>query len=576
MNDRLRVILASAAGSAAVTSAVFVLLVAGMMLWNHTRLGTEKLLESETLAPLKQEALKNPEDESLCKRVREIDLVMRREYFHAMSFSDKGAKMLGVALGVVLLSLCAASGLRQASPQLGQSVLADDEIRRATRLGRFSAGGLCAALASGALVWALTAAPAVDLRSLDDKQSVKTVAAAPRAPLAEEIARNWPRFRGLGGGGFWPGKNVPVAWDAPADKGILWKTPIPLKGKNSPIVWGKRIFLTGATAKRREVYCFDADTGKMLWSKRVSVIGTQVGVPNVLKDTGFAAPTCATDGRWVVAMFANGDIACFDVTGNQLWAKNLGLPENIYGHATSLDIRRDNVIVQFDQAQAEDEVSELLALDCATGKEAWSVPREVPNSWSSPIIIRSGDRDMIVTTADPWTIAYDADSGDELWRVDGLSGDIGPSPIYAGGKIFVVNTNAVLAAIAPDGEEDVTETHVAWTVEDGLPDICSPVSDGELVWLLTSSGELTCYDAKNGEMVYEHDLDTNFTASPSLAGGRLYMLTQKGVAHVASTGRKYEQIHLSPLGEGVYASPAFGDGRIYIRGKDNLYCIGEE
>ena len=162
--------------------------------------------------------------------------------------------------------------------------------------------------------------------------------AAEPPPSDAEIAKAWPRFRGPGGLGISAYTNVPDAWDAASGKGIVWKTPVPLPGNNSPVVWGKRVFLSGADKHRREVYCFDADSGKLVW--RQNVPGTPQSTakpPEVTDDTGYAAPTTATDGRRVFAIFANGDLAAFDVSGKPAWAKSLGIPENSYGHASSLD-----------------------------------------------------------------------------------------------------------------------------------------------------------------------------------------------------------------------------------------------
>jgi outer membrane protein assembly factor BamB len=109
---------------------------------------------------------------------------------------------------------------------------------------------------------------------------------------------------------------------------VLWKTPVPLSAPNSPIVWKNRVFMSGATAQQREVYAFDADSGKLLWTKPVRVKDTPAEPPDVTQDTGYAAATMTTDGQRVFAMFANGDIAAFDFEGKPVWSRNLGRPEN--------------------------------------------------------------------------------------------------------------------------------------------------------------------------------------------------------------------------------------------------------
>jgi outer membrane protein assembly factor BamB len=111
---------------------------------------------------------------------------------------------------------------------------------------------------------------------------------------------------------------------------------------SSPVVWGDRLFLTGADAGTRQVYCLHADTGELLWQHDVDDVpgsppdGT---LPRVLDMTGFAAPTATTDGRSVAAHFGTGELVCLSMNGERMWARPLGIPENHYGHASSPIIR---------------------------------------------------------------------------------------------------------------------------------------------------------------------------------------------------------------------------------------------
>ena len=577
-----RAVVAESAMAGAVVAGAFCLVVAAMMAWNLYRLGDVNLLESNELTPLKEALARNPRDDAARGRLRQIDRRLRTEYFQRRDFSHKGAYLLlaGAAAAIVMLQV--RSQLREKAPGPPTTTEGNDRARRAARLGRWSVAIVTAALCASALAWAVSGGTEADLTVLrgaaeGPKDKPQPPPAPPPPPAAgataEEIAKSWPRFRGPGGGAVWPHANVPTSWDGPSGRGIAWKSPVPLPGKNSPIICGDRIFLTGADAKRREVYCFDTRSGKLVWKRVVAIEGGPAEAPEVMEDTGFAATTAATDGRHVFAMFANGDLACFDFNGRQLWAKNLGLPENMYGHAASLATWEDSVIIQFDQAQAEDGKSELLAMAGDTGDLVWVAAREVANSWSSPIVVRAAGRDQIITAANPWVVAYDPVGGNEIWRAKCLSGDVGPSPIFAGGLVFAVNTEPALVAIRPDGKRNVTASHVLWRGEDGLPEICSPVSDGKLVWLLASFGQVTCYQAKDGKLVYEKDLEASFTASPSLAGGKLYLLSEKGVTFIVEATREFKLFETNKLGEAVHASPAFAEGRIYARAKKNLYCI---
>lgn len=391
------------------------------------------------------------------------------------------------------------------------------------------------------------------------------------SPSAADYARNWPVFRGPGLGSATG--SFPTKWNGPEGEGVLWKTAISLPGWNSPVVWGDRVFLTGADSKSRTIYCVSADTGKLIWKQPLPAL-SKGPAPEVMSDTGYAAPTAATDGKRVFAIFPNGDLFAYSFSGKRLWSHSLGTPESQYGYAASLATFRSLVIVQFDQGTAEDGKSALIAFQGATGKIVWRVKRPVGGSWASPVVVRDGDSGIVLTNANPWTMAYDALTGHELWRANLMSGDVAPSPACAGGTAFFCNNGAVLAAVRLGGKGDVTKTHVAWQASDGLPDITSPAVAGSLLFLISTEGTLTCYDTQQGKKLWDHSLEASFKASPVIAGGLVYLQDADGVMHVIEAGRSFKSVVTCALGEKVNATPAFVGGRIYIRGEKHLFCIG--
>jgi outer membrane protein assembly factor BamB len=371
--------------------------------------------------------------------------------------------------------------------------------------------------------------------------------------------------------------NVPETWDGKSGKGIVWKTPVSLPGNNSPVVWGKRVFLSGADERRREVYCFDADSGKLLWRQNVPETPQSPGQQlKILDITGYAAPTVAADGRRVYAIFANGDLAAFDFSGKPVWSKGFGLLENSYGQASSLVTCKNLLLVQLDQGDGTTPKSKLFAFNSANGAIFWQADRPVHNSWSSPIVVRVGNRNEIVTCSTPWVIAYNPADGSEIWRADCLKKDIGPSPAFADGRVFVANENSMISAIRADGSGDVTATHILWKGKEGMPDTCSPLATREFVFLLASEGTLTCYDAVKGGVLWAEEFEEQFSASPSLVGNRVYLIANSGKAWIVEpTREKCKRIGEADLGEECVTSPAFQDGRIYLRGKDHVFCIGK-
>ena len=229
------------------------------------------------------------------------------------------------------------------------------------------------------------------------------------------------------------------------------------------------------------------------------------------------------------------------------------------------------MVVQFDQGTApEDGKSALICLDGATGKQVWKTARPVGNSWSSPVVV--GGR--IYTAGNPWVIAYDAASGAEVWKAKLLDGDVAVTPLWRDGVLYVANDRAVAAAIRTDGSGDVTETHVLWKNNEALlPDMCSPVFDGKRLLLTHGGGTVTCLDPATGKELWTHDLGGQVLASPILVGRTVYLPDHEGVTHLFTLGEKFEEVGTCPLGEQVSASPVVADGKLYLRGKDNLYCI---
>lgn len=391
-----------------------------------------------------------------------------------------------------------------------------------------------------------------------------------------EPPRSWPCFRGPGGSGISAYENVPDDWDGKTGKNIAWKTPVPLPGKSSPIVSGNRIWLTGADEQHRQVFCFEAATGKLLWQRDVPSTPESQKPIKLNEDTGYAASTMATDGRFVAAMFANGDLAAFDLDGKLAWSQSLGIPDNPYGHAASLAVHENLLIVPFDQSTAKKAISKLRGLDVATGKPLWEQARAVPSSWSTPIVVHAADRDQLITSASPWVIAYDPKDGVELWKAKCSQGDVAPSPVFAAGTVYAAATDSSpVCAIRADGKGDVTATHFLFKVEDNTPDICSPLVTDDFLILLTSEGMVTNYDAKKGEKYWEEDLG-NFKckASPSLVGKLLYVFGEEGKCWILEPSKAgCKRVRQADLGEPCHSSPAFQDGRIYVRGQKNLICI---
>lgn len=576
--------LVASVGAAAV-AVVFSAFVAYRMFAAHGRMTASNPETAPQLEKLRLEIDENPDNALLVEQFRKDELRLRTEFLRAQHIMTTGPTLLAGGLMVALAGAVTAAGLRTKLPVPGQATDARAVDRLNAAVGRWGTLGLVVAMFASALALVVLSEPAGRLMPPqidphDEELLIGTgVGLVPETlphhvPEAKDVARYWPRFRGPGGAATSAYDNTPTDWDGAGGKGILWKAPLPLKGKSSPIWWDQYVFVAAADKTRRLVVCFDADSGKELWRCGVVVLGPPSPVPDLTEDTGYAPCTPATDGRYVTAMFPNGDLACVDYEGKLVWARNLGLPDNGYGHGTSLAMWRHTTLVLFDQGGLEEGKSSLRAYVSQSGRRLWAARRPVAASWATPIVIHAAGKDQIITSADPWVIAYAPDSGREIWRANCMNGDVASSPIFAGGRVFAVHESADLTSIEPDGAGDVTATHVKWRADEGLPDITSPVSNGKYVWLLGTGGDLTCYDVKSGEMLYLKELDKSFNSSPSIVGDQLWLMSMKGTTMILSAGPKYKVLHTNELGEQVFASPVFADGRIYVRGHKNLYCIG--
>ncbi len=399
-------------------------------------------------------------------------------------------------------------------------------------------------------------------------------AEAPALPQAVTDAPDWcwVRFRGPVGSGVAPSADLPATWDAATGENMRWRTSLPLPGASSPVVWRNRVFVTGADAERREVYCIDASTGEILWTTPIAP--DYDGQPRLHSMTGYAPATGTTDGERVYEVFPTGHVVALNFGGEIVWQRHFDMTEDIYGHASSLVLHEDLLYVQIDLGKPDIGRSHLVALDRVSGQAVWDIPRPVQGSWTTPTVIDTGRRKELVTSAKPWVIAYDPMTGQEYWRVRCIEGDSAPSPIFANGHIYVANIYAELTAILPGGSGDVTRTHVSWSERGRLPDITSPLSDGRLVWTLSTDGVLSCYDASTGELQYTRRLPGRFRSSPSLVGDHVYLIDEAGDCTIVSASREFARASTARFGEAVYSCPAFANDSMYVRGRQTLFCVG--
>ena len=578
-------------------SGVFSILLCILIIINFVQLKRTDPLNTPALTYLQEQLSKDPGNTALQQEIRQVDLLARKAFFTSQWQIRTGAYLLAISL--ILLVICLKS-LEMTTPKIPSMIgtgHTDSLERRKTERRWVVIAGMVLVVISLTLAWfthrmltgsssAITSlvnqgsekdtsaksngtTPTVTSSSADStgltKETSSTESEAP--PAQNEIRANFPGFRGPGGNGVAFQKNIPVSWDGASGKNIKWKTEIPLPGYNSPIVWKDKIFLSGAKENQRAAYCFDANSGKLLWTTDLSKIqGSPAQTPKVTAETGLAAPTMTTDGHRVYVIFANGDLAALDFEGKTIWTKNLGLPKNHYGHSSSLIMYRDLLIIQYDQNGS----ANVMALAGKTGDKVWGTSRNVKISWASPVVVNTGNRTELILVAEPDVISYDPATGKELWKLDCISGEVGPSVAYANGMVFSINEYSKLAAIKLG-----PSATLAWENNDYLSDVPSPVAFNDFVIVVTSYGAVVCYDAASGKQQWLKELEKSVYSSPMIADGKIFIMDKQGTMHILKADKTLAVVGESALGEGSVCTPAFGDGRIYIRGNKHLFCIGK-
>lgn len=567
---------------------------------NYFQVKSSDPLNSPVMKSLIEKFKSSPDDEQLKAEIRELDLLARKAFFTNQWQIRTGGYLLLFSVLVVIICLKTAelmtakipvvpdaatdnfwdlrkinrkwvaySGIFLVCVSLLFAFLTHNELGKTLNLSAKSAGAAAdSTLTQVENQIAKTDSTSItDSTSLNSQDSTTLTQSMDGFPTQQEINANSPSFRGPGGNGIVFQRGFPTSWNGSSGKNIKWKTAIPLTGYNSPIVWNDKIFLSGASATKREVYCFDLNSGKILWQTVVDKIpGSSATAPKVNGETGFAAPTLTTDGRRVYAIFANGDLIALDFDGKKVWAKNLGLPKNHYGHSSSLIMYRDLLIVQYDQSGN----TNVMAFAGKTGEQVWKTSRDVKITWASPILVNTGQQMEVMLVAEPFVISYNPATGKELWRFNCISGEVGPSLAYADGVVYSVNDYSKLAAV-----QIGTSPQLLWESDEYLSDIPSPVATSKYVFLPTSYGMMLCYDAKTGEKYWEKDFGTPTYASTMLVDGNVWQMDKKGIMHIFKADKTYTSVSEPALGEGSVCTPAFVGGKIIIRGDKNLYCIGK-
>lgn len=383
-------------------------------------------------------------------------------------------------------------------------------------------------------------------------------------------AQDWPQFRGPSGQGVSEARGLPLEWSE--SKNIAWKVPVPGSGWSSPVVGGGRVWLTTYVDKGASIraLAFDVESGKEVVN--VEVFKFRGGDPINPKNSR-ATPTPVLDGDRVFVHFGAEGTAALDRDGKVLWKAHFPYSSQ-HGSGASPIVVGDLLIVSGDGPDA----AFLIGLDKATGKTKWKTWKRQPwdQAYSTPLLIRVGESDQIVSVGAHHTGAYDPQNGKEIWRVaypNGFSNV--PRPVYGAGLVFITTgfQQPSLLAVRPDGKGDVTRSHVAWKFSRGVPLTPSPLLVGNELYMVNDAGIAICLDARTGAALWAQRLSGPHSASPVFADGRIYFLSEEGVTTVVATGGEFRALATNELDGLTYASMAVSAGSFFIRTDKYLYRV---
>lgn len=573
----------------AFVTAVFMLVLTAMLCVSYYQMQRVSPLETSVLETLKELNETNADNALLGQQIRELDLLSRKAYFVKEAQLRTGFYLL---IGMALVMVVCLNLYYRETKHLPEKHLdsIDDWMTKSLArryLSRVAAGAGAVLLGiavlqhvvgteapSGSEAPSGTVADGDTILAAIDSLKRDTVAALPVAVTdtvkVEEETDSLPElkisskaFRGNNSSGTSAARGIATSWDLNSGKNILWQTAVPRHGYNSPVVTGTNVFVTGADEQARELYCYDVWTGELKWTvKADGIVGSPDTMPQVNDDTGLAASTVATNGELVCAIFATGDVMCADMDGKRLWAKNIGVPDNHYGYASSLLMYGSTLFIQYQNNSN----AQILALNAKNGNTIWSKEAKDNIAWSSPIIATLGGKPALVVMGNPAIAAYSLAGGGELWRVECMTGEVGSSPAAADGVVYGASEYAKCIAI--DGATGET----LWEASDYLPECSSLAATKELVFCATSYGMVCAYDAKTGEVKKEHDLTTPFYSSPMVVDGKVYLFSNSGKVYIFSA-RTFDLITSFETGEKTFATPAFTDGMMIVRTDKSLYCV---
>ena len=401
--------------------------------------------------------------------------------------------------------------------------------------------------------------------------------AAPGSAYGSPAKTIWPQFRGPTAQGHSDARGLPLTWSE--DENVRWKVPLPGKGWSSPVGEDGRLWMTTALAEGRSLraLCIDTEDGKLL--RDLEAFAPREPVEVHATNT-HASPTPILEADRLYVHFGSMGTACVDTsTGEVLWRYTATKVNHATGPGASPLIYRNLLIVPFDGADHQ----MVVALHKTTGELAWKRTRSQPvnekdllrRAFCTPLIVRAGERDQLISPGADQIHGYDPLTGDEIWHVRYQGFSVVPRPVFGHGMVFFSTgyMKPSLYAVRVDGQGDVTDSHIAWRSKRQVPSKPSPLLVDDRLYMVSNGGIATCLDARSGNSAWVERLDGDYSASPVYADGRIYFLSEGGLVTVLAPGKEKKVLARNTLEGHFMASPAILGSAFYLRSETHLYRI---
>jgi outer membrane protein assembly factor BamB len=399
--------------------------------------------------------------------------------------------------------------------------------------------------------------------------------ACPGLDRSRASGQEWTRFRGPNGSGQCEASTIPATWTA---KDYKWRVELPGEGYSSPVVWGDHVYITAATSEEATqiVCCLNASSGEMVWKR---TFPSKPYRKNNLAGYASSTPTVDKDRLYVtwVTSAAYTLVALDRQTGKDVWRRDLGPFVSQHGFGASPILVDDLVIVPNDQ----DGKSSVIAVESATGKTRWTVDRRSEKTaFSTPIVYQpeNGPPQLILTSLAHGISSLDPRTGKSLWELEVMKSRPVGSPILAAGLLFAQSGEGgggkQLFAVRPGDPAKKVEAKIAYEVQGSLPNVPTTVARGQLVFVWSDSGVVTCLDAPSGKVLWRERVGGQFFGSPIRVADRLYCISRTGEVVVLAAADKYKLLGRIDLGEASQSTPAVAGGVMYLRTKGHLMALG--